>query len=77
MPYYLLRVNQPGSLAYKAVADARHHIQAHSIEEAEGAADQIIDNHYGRIDKAVMELFDQTGLVAVRRGEGEWDASRP
>lgn len=72
MAYYLLRVNKPGSLAYKAVADARHHIEAHSIEEAEIAADLIIDNHYSNVDRAEMQLFDQTGLVATRRGEGEW-----
>ena len=72
MSYYLLRVSKPGSLAYKEVADARHHIDAHSLEEAELAADLIIDNHYPNVDKAVMELFDQTGLVASRLGEGEW-----
>ena len=33
MSYYLLRVNKPGSLAYKTVADARHHIEAHSLEK--------------------------------------------
>jgi len=74
MSYYLLRVNKPGSLAYKAVADARHHIEAHSIEEAELAADHIVDNHYTHVEKAVMQLFDQTGLVATRRGDGEWSA---
>ena len=37
------------------------------------AADVIIDNHYTRIDKALMELFDATGLVATRHGEGEWE----
>ena len=73
MSYYLLRVNKPGSLAYKAVADARHHIDAHSLEEAEFAADSIIDNHYPHVDKAVMQLFDQTGLVATRHGDGEWN----
>ena len=74
MPYYLLRVTRPGSLAYKEVAEAKHHIDAHSLEEAQFAADTIIDNHYTKNEKAVMQLFDATGLVATRHGEGEWVA---
>lgn len=74
MAYYLLTVQQPGSRAYKEVADAKHHIEAASLDEAKAHADALIDNHYARIDKATMRLFDGSGLVAIRLGEGEWDA---
>lgn len=74
MSYYLLQVEQPGPRAYKEAASAKHHIDARSLDEAKWYADEIIDNHYRKIDKAVMRLFDQTGLVATRRGEGEWES---
>ena len=74
MAYYLLTVQQPGSWSYKEVADAKHHIEAASLDEAKAHADAVIDNHYARIDKATMRLFDGSGLVATRLGEGEWDA---
>ncbi|HYI64614.1 MAG TPA: hypothetical protein VEW71_06990 [Allosphingosinicella sp.] len=72
MAYYLLTVQLPGSRAYKEVADAKHHIEASSLDEARLDADVLIDNHYARIDKATMRLFDGSGLVATRQGEGEW-----
>jgi hypothetical protein len=74
MAYYLLTVHRPGSFAYKEVANAKHHIEARSLEEAKLDADIVIENHYPRIEKATMRLFDSTGLVATRLGEGEWDA---
>jgi len=74
MAYYLLKVEQPGSWSYKAVAGAKHQIDAPSLVDAKWQADGIIDNHYTRIDKATMRLFDETGLIATRKGEGEWDA---
>jgi len=74
MAYYLLTVERPGSRTYKEVAGARHHIDAPSLVDAEWQADGIIDNHYEKIEKATMRLFDVTGLVATRIGEGEWDA---
>ncbi len=74
MAYYLLKVEQPGSWSYKEVAGAKHQIDAHSLVDAKSQADGIIDNHYTRIDKATMRLFDETGLLATRKGEGEWDA---
>lgn len=74
MAYYLLKVEQPGSWSYKEVAGAKHQIDAPSLVDAKWQADGIIDNHYTRIDKATMRLFDETGLIATRKGEGEWDA---
>ncbi len=74
MAYYLLTVERPGSWTYKEVAGARHHIDAPSLIDAEWQADAIIDNHYEKIEQATMRLFDLTGLVATRIGEGEWDA---
>lgn len=74
MSYYLLIVELSGARAYKETAGAKHHVEARSLDEAKWHADGIIDNHYRKIDKAVMRLFDETGLVATRRGEGDWDA---
>lgn len=74
MAYYLLTVQQPGSWSYKEVADAKHHIEAHSLDEAKLDADIIIENHYKKVDKATMRLFDGTGLVATRHGLGDWEA---
>ena len=72
MAYYLLQVEQPGARSYKETAGAKHHIDARSLDEAKWHADAIIDNHYRKIDQATMRLFDETGLVATRKGEGEW-----
>jgi hypothetical protein len=74
MAYYLLMVEQPGSRSYKETGKAKHHIDAASLDDAKWRADDIIDSHYKRVDKAVMRLFDGTGLVATRKGEGEWDS---
>ncbi len=73
MAYYLLTVHRPGSFSYKEVANAKHHIEAHSLAEAKLDADILIDNHYSGIEKATMRLFDGTGLVSTRKGEGEWE----
>lgn len=74
MAYYLLKVERPGSWTYREVANAKHRIDAHSLADAKWQADAIIDNQYEKIGKATMRLFDETGLVATRMGEGEWDA---
>jgi hypothetical protein len=73
MAYYLLIVEQPGARSYKEAAKAKHHIEARSLDDAKWQADGVIDSHYPRIDQATMRLFDDTGLVATRKGEGEWD----
>ena len=74
MAYYLLTVQLAGARSYKEVASAKHHIDAHSLSEAKWHADAILDNHYRKLEGATMRLFDETGLVATRMGEGEWDA---
>jgi hypothetical protein len=74
MAYYLLIVHHPNALSYKEASSAKHHFDAASFDDAKWQADIIIDNHYTRIDKATMRLFDETGLVATRQGEGEWGA---
>jgi hypothetical protein len=74
MAYYLLTVRLPGSWSYKEVASAKHQFDAQSLSDAKWQADAIIDDHYEKIDKATMRLFDSTGLLATREGEGEWDA---
>ena len=74
MSYYLLIVEQAGPRAYKETAGDKHQVEAASLDEAKWHADDIIDNHYRKIDQAVMRLFDETGLVATRRGVADWDA---
>lgn len=61
-------------MSYKDVAKAKHHIEAGSLDEAKWHADNLIDDHYPRADKATMQLFDETGLIATRKGDGEWDS---
>jgi len=74
MAYYLLTVQHPDALSYKEASSAKHQFDAASLDDAKWQADIIIDNHYNRIDKATMRLFDETGQVATRQGEGEWGA---
>jgi hypothetical protein len=74
MAYYLLQVELPGSRTYKEAGAAKHHIEAPSLDEAKWRADAIIDDEYEKVDQATMRLFDGTGLVATRKGDGEWDA---
>jgi|GEM_PF-3821259 hypothetical protein len=73
MAYYLLQIEPPGPRTYKEAAKARHHIDARSLDEAKWYADEIIERDYKKIGQSVMRLFDQSGLVATRKGEGEWD----
>ena len=74
MAYYLLTVHQPGVRSYEAAAGAKHQIEARSLEDAQYQADAIIDNHYRKIDGATMRLFNETGLLATRIGQGDWTA---
>lgn len=73
MAYYLLTVQQPGARSYEAAANAKHRIEARSLDDAQYLADSIIDNHYRKIEGATMRLFDETGLVSTRIGLGDWD----
>ena len=75
MAYYLLMIRRAGSVHYKEALDSKHHLDAPSLDHAMADADALIDNHYDRkIDKAVIQLYDESGLVATRIGEGPWDA---
>ena len=74
MAYYLLTVQQPGPRSYDAAASAKHQIEARSLEDAQYQADAIIDNHYRKIDGATMRLLNETGLLATRIGQGDWNA---
>jgi hypothetical protein len=74
MAYYLLTVQQPGPRSYDAAASAKHQIEARSLDDAQYQADAIIDNHYRKIEGATMRLFDETGLLATRTGQGDWVA---
>jgi hypothetical protein len=75
MPYYLLTIRRPGSVHYKEALDSKHHLNAPDLRHALADADALLDNHYDRkTAKAVIQLYDETGLVATRIGEGPWDA---
>ena len=74
MPYYLLMIRRAGSIHYKETGDSKHHLNSPDLDHAKADADFLIDNHYDRkIDKAVIQLYDESGLVATRIGEGPWD----
>ena len=73
MAYYLLTVQQSGPRSYEAAANAKHRIDAYSLDDAFDQADAIVDNHYRKIDGATMRLFDETGLRATRIGQGDWE----
>ena len=45
MPYYLLTIRRPGSVAYKETGDSKHHIDAPDLAHAKVEADILIDNH--------------------------------
>ena len=72
MAFYLLTVQQPGA-SYAASANAKHRIEARSLDDAQYQADTIIDNHYRKVDGATMRLFDETGLLSTRIGQGDWN----
>ena len=74
MAYYLLRVEEPGVNSYAAAARAKHMIEAASIDHAKQDADEIVQRHYPKGDKATLQLFDERGLVATRVGTGQWNA---
>ena len=76
MAYYLLTIRRDGSIHYKEAADSKHYVDAPDLVHAKVEADVVIDNHYDdrKIGKAVIQLFDESGLVATRIGEGPWDA---
>ncbi len=73
--YYLLTIRRPGSVHYKGALDSQHNLNAPDLAHALADADALLDHHYDRkTDKAVIQLYDQTGLVATRIGDGSWDA---
>ena len=74
MAFYLLIVQQAGARTYDSAAKAKHQIDARSLDDAQYQADTIIDNHYRKVDGATMRLFDETGLLSTRVGQGDWDA---
>lgn len=74
MAYYLLKVERPGARSYKEAGMAKHMIDASSLDNAKAQADEIVDEHYAGGGAATMRLLDETGLVATRKGEAEWDA---
>ena len=72
MAYYLLTVQAPGAVTYREAAKAKHQIEAASVEEAKWLADDLVERDYPRIGKATIRLFDETGLIAMRQGDGDW-----
>lgn len=74
MAYYLLRVQEPGVKSYAAVAQAKHMIEADSLDHAKQEADEIVQRHYPKGEKATLQIFNESGLAATRVGTGQWDA---
>ena len=74
MAYYLLRVQEPGVKSYAATAQAKHLIEADSLDYAKEEADEIVQRHYPKGEAATLQLFDERGLVATRVGTGQWNA---
>ena len=74
MAYYLLTVQLAGARSYQEAALAKHQIEARDLEDAQWQADTIIANHYRNTAGATMRLLNETGVVATRLGDGEWDA---
>ena len=72
MPYYLLTVQRPGAVSYREAAQAKHHIEAASLEEAKWRADEVIDRDYPKIGRATFRIFDESGLIAMCEGDAEW-----
>jgi hypothetical protein len=72
MAYYLLTVQGPGAMTYREAAKSKHHIEAASVDEAKWRADELVEREYPKIGKATIRLFDESGLIAERQGEGEW-----
>ena len=75
MAYYLLTVRRPGSVHYKEAAVSKHYIDAPDLEHAKADAEIVLDNHYPgkKLERAVIQLYDQTGCVATCIGNGPWD----
>ena len=75
MTDYLLMIRRSGSIAYVETATSKHHFQAPDLAHAKAEADVAVHNHYdGKIDKAAeIKLYDETGLVATRIGDGAWE----
>jgi hypothetical protein len=73
--YYLLTVQEPGAVTYREAAKAKHQIEAASVEEAKWHADNLIEREYPKIGKGTIRLFDETGLIAMRQGDGEWPSA--
>lgn len=74
MAYYLLRVQEPGVKLYAAAAQAKHLIEAASLDHAKREADEIVQRHYPKGEKATLQIFNEGGLAATRVGTGQWGA---
>ena len=70
MSYYLLKFQKKG----KRPSDepAKTMIQSDSVVLAKGKADEVAERSGG--GKALLQLFNETGLIATRTPEGQWSA---
>lgn len=72
MSYYVLKVEQPGPRSYVQSVAAKRMIEAKSLADAKEQADDIVDEDFGGGRRDTMLLYDESGLVATRVGQGEW-----
>ena len=68
MPYYVLKFAKHGKRPSDAPEKAM--IQSESVLLAKAKADVIAEGSGG--GKALLQLFNETGLVATRSPEGRW-----
>jgi hypothetical protein len=68
MSYYLLKFQRKGKRSTDAPEKAM--IQSESVLLAKGKADAIAEGSGG--GKAMLQLFNEKGLVATRTEEGLW-----
>ena len=68
MSYYLLKYRKKGKKQTDAAEQAM--IQSENAELARGKADEIAEGSGG--GEAMLQLFNETGLVATRSEAGVW-----
>ena len=68
MAYYLLKFHKKGKRSYDQAEKTM--IQSADLAIAKEKADEIAEGSGG--GKAILQLFNEKGLVATRTEEGQW-----
>lgn len=72
MAYYLDKIEPPGPIAYVDAPTLKQAIEAVNLAEAKELAEDFAENHPRWSKTTIIQLFDETGLVATRRGSELW-----